>query len=66
MPSDIGRRHEKATLLAGIGCGLGPGERMATGVVDGAGEGPPAPGPAGAAQAQMKATAARPTNFMPV
>jgi hypothetical protein len=66
MPSDMGSRHEKATLLTGMGRGLGLGEMLATGVVDAAGEAPPALGTAGAAQVQMKAITARPTHLMPV
>jgi hypothetical protein len=66
----MGSRHEKATLPAGMGRGLAIGLElgvvMATGVVDTAGEAAPAIGEAGAAQAQMKAIAARPTHLMAV
>jgi hypothetical protein len=62
----MGSRHENATFPAGMGRRLELGEMMATGVVDAAGEAAPALGTAGAVQAQMKATMARPTHLMPV
>jgi hypothetical protein len=64
MPSDTGSRHEKATLPGGIGRRLGLAETIATGVIAAAGEPVPALGTAGAAQAKMEATAARPTTHL--
>jgi hypothetical protein len=49
----------------GLSIGLVLGEVMATGVVDAGGEAAPALGTPGAAQAQMRAIATRPTHFMP-
>ncbi len=69
-PSEIGSRHEKVTFLTGMGfgltVGLGLGELTATAEAEAGGEGAPAWGTVGAAQAQMNPISAMPAHLISV